>query len=95
MYLMNNANYIVTDSFHGVAFSLFLKSSSLSDMNDRTNERGLNLLQKAGIERLAFEQTMQVIESNYKEINEWLSKLKNISKNYISIRWRHKACLKN
>lgn len=86
LYLMNNADYIVTDSFHGVAFSLiFEKQFTFSDMNDRTNERGLNLLQKAGIERLAFGTgNAGDRKLNYKEINEWLSKFKNISKNYIS-----------
>lgn len=86
LYLMDNASYIVTDSFHGVAFSLiFEKQFAFSDMNDRTNERGLNLLQKAGIERLAFgTDNAGDRKLNYKEINERLSKLKNISKNYIS-----------
>lgn len=86
LYLMNNAGYIVTDSFHGVAFSLiFEKQFTFSDMNDRTNERGLNLLQKVGIERLAFGTgNAGDRKLNYKEINKQLSKLKNISKNYIS-----------
>lgn len=86
LYLMNNANYIVTDSFHGVAFSLiFEKQFTFSDMNDRTNERGLNLLQKAGIEQLAYAgEKSPDRELNYYEINERLSKLINISKDYIS-----------
>lgn len=86
LYLMNNANYVVTDSFHGVAFSLILeKQFTFSDMNDRTNERGLNLLQKAGIEQLAYAgEKSSDRELNYNEINEPLAKLINISKDYIS-----------
>ena len=86
LYLINNANYVVTDSFHGVAFSLILeKQFTFSDMNDRTNERGLNLLQKAGIEQLAYAGGKSPDrELNYNEINERLAKLINISKDYIS-----------
>lgn len=84
--LMSNANFIVTDSFHGVAFSLiFEKQFTFSDMNDRTNERGLNLLQKAGIEQLAYAgEKSPDRELNYNEINERLGKIINISKDYIS-----------
>lgn len=86
LYLMNNANYIVTDSFHGVAFSLiFEKQFTFSDMNNRTNDRGFNLLQKAGIEQLAYVgDKSSDRELNYNEINERLGKLINISKEYIS-----------
>ena len=50
LYLMDNADYIVTDSFHGVAFSLvFEKQFYFCDTNPKTNGRGLDLLQKSGI----------------------------------------------
>ena len=86
LYLMNNANYIVTDSFHGVAFSLiFEKQFAFSDMDDKTNERGLNLLRKAGIEQLAYTgEKSPDRELNYNEINQQMAKLINISKDYIS-----------
>lgn len=86
LYLMNNANYIVTDSFHGVAFSLiFEKQFAFSDMDDKTNERGLNLLRKAGIEQLAYTgEKSPDRELNYNEINQQMAKLINTSKDYIS-----------
>lgn len=86
LYLMKNADYIVTNSFHGVAFSLiFEKQFTYSDMNKWKNYRGRNLLKKLGIEQLSYgHNSISDRKLNYKEINERILDLKTESKKYIS-----------
>lgn len=86
LYLMDNADYIVTDSFHGVAFSLiFEKQFYFCDSNPGTNGRGLDLLQKAGIELPDFT-NIKVTEKrvNYINVKHRLSGYIDNSKNFIS-----------
>lgn len=53
--LYANSEYVVTDSFHGVAFSLiFEKQFSFTDTHPVTKERGFNLLESVGIEDVAY-----------------------------------------
>lgn len=45
--LYNGADYVLTDSFHGIAFSIiFEKDFCFCDFSTRTNDRGLNLIKK-------------------------------------------------
>lgn len=54
LYLMDNAEFVATDSFHGVAFSLILqKQFAFTDCNPKLAERALNLLKKAGASKAA------------------------------------------
>ena len=85
LYLTQFADYVVTDSFHGVAFSLiFEKQFAFSDINPATNERGLNLLKNAGIDRIAFCSAPEFsTELNYSKINARLSALIIKSQNFL------------
>lgn len=86
LYLMYHADYIVTNSFHGVAFSLiFEKEFAYCDMNGKKNFRGRNLLQKLGIEQFCFgSDALLGRKLNYTEINERLFNLKAKSIQFIS-----------
>ncbi len=86
LFLMGNADFIVTDSFHGVAFSLiFEKQFVFSDNNKLTMERGYNLLEKVGIERKAFLETYSENSLlDYEKIGEKLCDSIDFSKKYIA-----------
>ena len=52
LWLYNRADYVVSDSFHGVAFAaVYQKPFNFSDYNPRLNTRGLNLIDQLGIPR--------------------------------------------
>lgn len=54
LYLFDHAQYVATDSFHGVAFSLlFEKQFLFADYNEKLADRGLNLMKKAGADHCA------------------------------------------
>lgn len=46
LYLMNNAEYVVTDSFHGISFSLLFKKRLIAISNLARNTRLVNILSK-------------------------------------------------
>lgn len=55
LYLMNHAKFIVTNAFHGVAFSvIFKKDFVFSDANEVTNGRGLSILDMLQITKEAY-----------------------------------------
>lgn len=50
LYLFRNCKYAITDSFHGVAFSvIYNKQFTFVDKSPATNGRGLNLMTRIGI----------------------------------------------
>ena len=54
LYLLDHAQYVATDSFHGVAFSLlFEKQFLFVDFNEKLADRALNLMKKAGADHCA------------------------------------------
>lgn len=86
LFLLDNAKYVVTDSFHGVAFSLiFKKQFILSDANALTNDRALNLMRMFGIEKQAYAPTYDPEkELDYNEIELKIASYIEFSKKYIA-----------
>lgn len=55
LFLMSHADFIVTNAFHGVAFSLiYQKQFVFSDTSSLTNGRGRSVLEMLGIEETAY-----------------------------------------
>lgn len=76
IWLYDNASYVVTNSFHGVAFSIiFEKQFTYADNNTKTSDRGMNILNKLKIDRYNFK--------DYNNITKELLELQTISKRYI------------
>ncbi len=73
--LISGAEFVVTDSFHGIAFSLlFGKQFVFSDPSPLTAERGCNLLLKAGILKEAYLKSYDLnIPIDYTEVNSNIS----------------------
>jgi hypothetical protein len=86
LYLLDNAKYVVTDSFHGVAFSLiFKKQFVFSDVRSLTNGRSLNLLNLLGLENQAYAPTYDPLkELDYNQIDQRISERIEFSKKYIA-----------
>lgn len=50
LYLLHNAKYVVTNSFHGVAFSVHYKKDFFLEMSSLTNSRLHQIVETAGLE---------------------------------------------
>ena len=86
LYLTDHADFVVTDSFHGVAFSLlFEKQFAFSDGNPATRERGVNLLRAAGLEHAATGAGEgQAPQLDYTGIHERLAGAENASRAFLT-----------
>lgn len=85
LWLYRHADYIVTDSFHGVSFSIiYNKAFTFSDMNPILNERGLNLIHQLDIDVNCVYGIESNGKVNYDAVNVKLRKLRKISNDFIN-----------
>lgn len=83
--LFYNAEYIVTNSFHGLAFSLIFEKNFNVVMPKSRGSRLVDLLKKTGLEnRIYHEENMHTEDINYIEVNELLQEYIEDSKEYLS-----------
>ena len=85
IYLIDNAEDIVTDSFHGVAFSIiFQKQFLLSDFSPTISRRAMNLMEMLNIEQCAcLNGNTGDAEIDYSNVNVLLNKYISKSKLFI------------
>lgn len=85
LYLMSNAAFIVTDSFHGVAFSIiFEKQFVFSDEKEMINSRGLELLDRLELRTSAYSKTYaEGNEIDYKNVKLKLQKYLDDARCYL------------
>ena len=50
LYLLHHANYVVTNSFHGTAFSINFRKDFYVEFSSHTNSRLANIVQMLGLE---------------------------------------------
>ena len=89
--LINESEFIVTDSFHGVAFSINLNKNFIVVERDyigsiKQNERIITLLEKCGLENRFFttyKKTVNLKSIRYSEINTLLKRERINAENYI------------
>lgn len=83
--LYKNSGYVITDSFHGAAFSIIFKKNFLFiDSNSSTNGRGLNLIESAGIKDSAYVDSYNVKnEIDYAKVFERIKPMIGSSKKYL------------
>lgn len=83
--LFDNAEFVVTNSFHGTAFSVNLNKQFVSVGKDNYNSRIRDLLELVGLRKhyISNKENLDVIEDltkiNYQEINEKLDMLRKES----------------
>lgn len=82
--LYKNSGYVVTDSFHGIAFSIiFKKDFFFADINSATNGRGLNLIESAGIKDVVYDNYSIKNEIDYIKVFERLEPMIVSSEKYL------------
>ena len=86
LWLVNGADFVVTDAFHGVAFSvIFQKQFVFSDTGRTTNNRGIELLKTLGLQNVCYcEKYEQSHMINYDRVNVLLAEKIGYSKSYIA-----------
>lgn len=86
LYLMNGAECIITDSFHGVAFSIIMEKNFIfTDITD-SNERALELLGMLQIRSQCYLQELKnpiPEQLNYPQVNQRLKLAVNYSREYL------------
>lgn len=79
-----DADYIVTDSFHGTAFSIiFNKRFTVFLNNNRGNSRLYSILQTFNLEQCIYSNEYEVPDINYEGINNIILQLREKSTEYI------------
>lgn len=77
LWLFDNAEYVITTSFHGTAFSLIFEKQFKSLINPASPSRISNILSMAGVDPLSNE------EINYEKVNRNLAPYIEGSKEYL------------
>lgn len=75
--LINNASLVVTDSFHGTAFSVNFNKPFISILNPVNPKRVENFLKLLNLENRIYKNTIEQID--YKEVNTKLEKIRDNS----------------
>lgn len=93
LYLIKNAKYVVTDSFHGSIFSIIYEKDFVlferHNPKEKTaqNSRLYNLLEITGLEKYLLKygtnSIKEIPNTDYSKVNEKLSKIINESKEYL------------
>lgn len=86
--LFYNANYIVTNSFHGTAFSVNFKKQFVSIRHSRSPERAENFLKQVGLQRRLVENYKILEDITNEEFNKSMKKLEQIreeSKKFLEV----------
>lgn len=87
LWMIDNAQYVVTDSFHGTAFSvIFEKKVVFADDSASSNERGLTLLNRLGMNQCthtAYLQNMGLNDIDYKSVRAALSQERKLAQTFI------------
>lgn len=87
LYLFMNANYIVTNSFHGTAFSVNFNKNFISVVKQNSPQRQQTLLQNVGLSERLLSDISQLeglsIEVDFTDANIKLGKLREDSISYL------------
>ncbi len=84
LWLIKNAEYIITSSFHGVAFSIIFQKSLYASLPGR-GLRIKSLLKTAGLESRWFDDYLNIDSTpiNWESVNDNMSKVISHSKDYL------------
>lgn len=87
LWMIDNAQYVVTDSFHGTAFSvIFEKKVVFADDSASSNERGLTLLNRLGMNQCtytAYLQNMRLNDIDYLSVRAVLGQERKLAQTFI------------
>lgn len=84
--LIKEAEYIVTDSFHGTAFSIIFNKLFFVSLSTKTNSRLETMLKMLGLEsRIISNDGFNMNNIDYDKVNEKMLKLKNDSLDFLRV----------
>lgn len=85
--LIDNAEYVFTNSFHGTALAIILQKNFYVEYSSNTNVRLINLIETAGLRECVVNKVddyvKNTVEINYNEVERLLQPLITESMNYI------------
>lgn len=83
---IKNSEYVITNSFHGMAFSIIYSKQFVTVLNGERGVRQLNLLKKLGIDSRVYNNNVEFLVENkivYDEVQKELEKYKELSIKFI------------
>lgn len=82
---INDAEYVITDSFHGVAFSIIMKKNFYAVIPPQRGQRLISLLQKLNLSDRIIHSADEVVLSdiNYDDVYAHLNEIKEDSLDYL------------
>jgi hypothetical protein len=83
LWLIDHASYVVTSSFHGVAFSTILNKKFAAVVNPSATSRIANLMRILSVPQVAIEDLADAPDFDYAAINEAIQREKEKSMQYL------------
>lgn len=83
LYLISHANYVVTNSFHGLSFSVIFRKNFFLDLSSQTNARLENLVAMLGLERQIIRKGMTPVLTDYTAAEVVLETMTDSSLDYL------------
>lgn len=86
LWLMHHARYVVTNSFHGTAFSIIFEKDFYLELTSNTNSRLSNIVKMLGLEDriIPIDQDISPSKTDYTMARQSLIELRNASLHYLS-----------
>ena len=83
--LVHNARYIVTNSFHGTAFSIIYNKDFYVEFSSHTNSRLKQIVELAGLDARVLKDSVEIIPSNidFVKVEENMRSIKKTSAEYL------------
>ena len=84
LYLMRHARFVVTNSFHGTAFSINFRKDFYLDLSARTNSRLVQIAQAMGLEDRIVNGPLEPSAADYTIAEQVLPKMRQASLDYLN-----------
>ena len=83
IYLLRRARYVVTNSFHGTAFSINFRKDFYLELSARTNSRLVQIVRAMGLENRIVEGALEPSAANFSVVENKLPELCRVSLEYL------------
>lgn len=84
LYLMRHARYVVTNSFHGTAFSIHFRKDFYLDLSARTNSRLVQIAKALGLEECIVDGALEPSATDYSVAEQVLPGMRQASLDYLN-----------
>lgn len=85
LYLVRHSRYVVTNSFHGTAFSINFRKDFCVEYSARTNSRLVHIVETLGLtKQIVGEGPLSLVETDYSVVEQVLPQIREDSLNYLT-----------